>query len=135
MNVAKKYITLLRGLQKMEIVNLNFTRKEFNNLLEFYLGKKYIFNFCYENSKEFKAFIDNCSEERLKKIKKLQTAETLSHANRPLWALATCGATAIATKAHHDKQLKELANTIQTDSFKTLFSNFDLVLLNNNLSW
>ena len=119
----------------MEIVSLEFTKKEFDRIIGFYFCKKYIFDFCYENSPEFKNFIDNCSEDRLKTIKKLQRLTTLSHAKRPVWALATMGATAIATKVHHDKQLKELANTIQTDAFKTLFSNFDLVLLNNNLSW
>lgn len=119
----------------MEIVSLEFTRKEFNHILEFYFGKKYIYKYCYENSAEFKRFIDGCSEERLNKIKKLQLAETLSHAKRPLLALGTYGMSAVATKIHHNKQLKELENTIQTDAFKTLFSNFDAVLLNNDLSW
>lgn len=119
----------------MEIFSLTFTKREFNNLLEFYFGKKYIYKFCYENSPEFKEFIDKCSHSRLEKIKRLQLAETLSHARRPILAVATYGMSAVATKIHHDKQLKELADTIKTDSFKTLFSNFDLVLLNNNLSW
>ena len=119
----------------MEMISLEFTKKEFDRMLEFYLGKKYIYKFCYENSVEFKEFIENCSEERLNKIKKLQLAETLSHARRPLLALGTYGMSAIAIKIHHDKQLKELAYTIKTDQFKTLFSNFDAVLLNNDLSW
>ena len=119
----------------MEILSLTFTRREFNNILEFYFGKKYIYTFCYENSPEFKKFIDTCSAERLNKIKKLQLSETLSHARRPLLALGTYGLSAVATKIHHNKQLKELEYTIQSDSFKILFSNFDAVLLNNNLSW
>ncbi len=119
----------------MEINNMIFTKKEFNQMLEFYFGKKYIYNFCYENSTEFKQFIDNCSEERLNKIKKLQLAETLSHARRPLLALSTYGMSAVAEKLHHNKQLKELSSTIKTDAFKTLFSDFDNILLNNDLSW
>ena len=119
----------------MEIISMKFTAKEFSKILEFYFGKKYIYNFCYENSKEFKNFIDNCSAERLNKIKKLQLAETLSHAKAPLLALGTYVMSAIATKIHHNKQLKELETTIQSAQFKTLFSNFDNVLLNNDLSW
>ena len=119
----------------MEIVSMEFTKKEFNHILEFYFGKKYIYNFCYENSAEFKSFIDNCSEERMNKIKKLQLAESLSHAKRPLLAVATYGMSAVATKMHHNKQLKELEYTIQTEAFKNLFANFDAVLLNNDLSW
>jgi len=119
----------------MEVISLEYTRREFDHLLEFYFGKKYIYKYCYVNSKEFKNFIDNCSEERLNKIKGLQLSETLSHARRPLLAMATYGMSAVATKIHHDKQLKELSETIQTDSFKTLFSNFDAVLLHNDLSW
>lgn len=120
---------LLRRKQ-LEIKTEEITEKELKSILEFYFGKLYIYNYCYKNSLEFKNFIDNCSEERRRKIKKLQ----FTYAKRPIITL-DIGMSADKLKQLHDNQLKELLYIIQSDSFKTFFSDFDNILLSNKLYW
>ena len=55
----------------MEARYLRYTVKEFNRIIEYYIGTPKIYKYCYENSKEFKNFIDNINDSRKKKIKSI----------------------------------------------------------------
>ncbi len=119
----------------MEIRDLRFTAKELNRMIEYYIGTPHVYKFCYENSVEFRWFIDTANEERRRKIKLLHTGNYFSRASEPLWHLATGGLSLAAQAIKRNKEYKELEETINSKTFKMLFLNFDKVLAQNGLAW
>ena len=119
----------------MEIRYLRYTAKELSRIIEYYIGTPKIYKYCYENSEEFKNFIDNATEIRKKKIKTLHTAYHCAHCREPLVHLATFGLSFGGKKLAEKKEFKELDETIKGDEFKTLFSKFDEVLEYNGIEW
>lgn len=97
----------------MKIINLWFTQVEFDALMKYYFGCSRVYEFCYENSEQFKTFVDKSDERRSEKIKALMH----SVVNEP-------------------KNLEgELNSIISSKEFKNLFSRFDEVLLINGIEW
>lgn len=75
----------------MDEKRLNYSEKEIQKIIEYYLGKPKIYKFCYENSIEFKKYVDNASEEMKKAIQKMHTGYYASHCQEPLVHLGTFG--------------------------------------------
>ena len=119
----------------MEAKDLRYTVKEINKIIEYYLGTPKIYKYCYENSKEFKGFIDNISDSRRKKIKAMHIGYRAAHSSEALAHLGTFGLSFLGKKLADNKEFKKLEVTINSDEFKTLFKNFDAVLVLNGIEW
>lgn len=119
----------------MEARYLRYTVKEFNRIIEYYIGTPKIYKYCYENSKEFKNFIDNINDSRKKKIKSMHVGYYGVHCREPLAHLGTFGLSFVGKKLAENKEFKKLDETINSDEFKTLFKNFDEVLAINGIEW
>ena len=89
--------------------------------------------YCYENSPEFKEYVDNANEKMTHSIKTMHKYYYGSHVQEYLLHFATMGLTLLFKKLREKKEFAKLKKTIQSDEFKTLFSNFDTVLLNNKI--
>lgn len=114
----------------MDARYLNYTKKDIQRLIEYYLGTPRIYNYCYENSKEFREFVDNANEEMKAAIKKMHRAHYISRCQEPLAHIGTFGLSLIGKKLAENKELKRLEETIKGEEFKTFFKNFnDVVLL------
>ena len=118
----------------MEAKDLRYTEKELSNIIEYYLGTPKIYKFCYENSIEFKEYVDNASEEMKKAIKKMHTGYYASHCQEPLVHLGTFGLSLIGKKIAENKEIKKLEETIKSEEFKTLFKNFDEIIIRSKLN-
>lgn len=118
----------------MDANNLNYTEKEIENIIEYYLGKPKIYKYCYENSPEFKEYIDNASEEMKAAIKKMHRGYYGTHCQDPLVHLGTFGLSLVGKKLAENKEFKRLEETIRTEEFKTLFKNFDLIVLKSKMN-
>lgn len=110
---------------------LIYSQKEIESIVKYYLGTPDIYKYCYNNSPEFKFFVDNANEKLKKNIKQMHTAYHLSHIHEYLMHCATMGISLIIKKLLELKKFSDLKKTIESDEFKTLFQNFDTVLLYN----
>ncbi|MBQ8550166.1 MAG: hypothetical protein IJ426_02375 [Clostridia bacterium] len=119
----------------MEVRYLRYTLKEFQNIIEYYLGTPKIYKYCYEKSSEFKEFVDNINESRKKEIKKLHMAYYAVNCKEPLVHLGTFGLSFLGKKIAENKEFQKLDETINSDEFKTLFTRFDEVLAVNGIEW
>lgn len=117
----------------MDAMNLKYTEKEINNIIEYYLGKPKIYKYCYENSPEFKNYVDNASEETKKAIKKMHVGYYGAHCQEPLVHLGTFGLSLVGKKIAENKEFKKLEETIKSEEFKTLFKNFDEIITRSKL--
>lgn len=122
------------GKIKVEAKDLRYTEKELKNIIEYYLGTPKIYKFCYENSIEFKEYVDNASEEMKKAIKKMHTGYYASHCQEPLVHLGTFGLSLVGKKIAENKEFKKLEETIKSEEFKTLFKNFDEIIIRSKLN-
>lgn len=108
---------------------LNYSEKELKNIIEYYLGKPKIYKYCYENSLEFKAYIDNASDEMKAAIKKMHNGYYAAHCQEPLVHLGTLGLSLIGKKIAENNEFKKLDETIKSEEFKILFKNFDEIII------
>ena len=118
----------------MEAKYLNFDKKEMRHIIEYYLGTPKIYKFCYENSPEFREYVDNASDEMKKAIKKMHVGYYGAHCQDPLIHLGTFGLSFVGKKIAENKEFKKLEETIRSEEFKTLFKNFDEVVFRSNLN-
>ena len=118
----------------MEAKDLRYTEKELMNIIEYYLGTPKIYKYCYENSHEFKEFVDGADENMKAAIKKMHRGYNMFHCKDPLVHLGTFGLSMVGKKIAEKRELDKLAETIKSDEFKTLFKNFNEITLRTNLA-
>lgn len=118
----------------MDTKYLKYTEKEINNIIEYYLGKPQIYKYCYEHSLEFKNYVDNASDEIKKAIKKMHMGYYGAHCQEPLVHLGTFGLSLVGKKIAENKEFKKLEETIKSEEFKTLFKNFDEIIIRSKLN-
>lgn len=118
----------------MEAKYLRYSEKEIEKIIEYYLGTPKIYKYCYQNSLEFKNYVDNASEETKKAIKKMHTGYYGAHCQEPLVHLGTFGLSLVGKKITENKEFKKLEETIKSEEFKTLFKNFDEIIIRSKLN-
>lgn len=95
----------------MRILSLWLTSKRLSKLLHYYVGRYAVFSFCYENSCEFKGFVDKMDEHYICKFR------AKSRKEKPL-------------RKYEEKRLSKI---IKTKPFKELFTRFEDLLLINGI--
>ena len=115
----------------MEANDLKYTNEELNNLIEYYLGTPKVYNYCYENSPEFKKFVDNADDEMKSAIKKMHTGYNMLHCKDALVHLGSFGLSWVGKKIAESREFAKLDETIKSDEFKILFENFNEIVLRN----
>lgn len=118
----------------MDTKYLNYSKKDIKRINEYYLGNPKIYKYCYENSPEFKSFIDNANDELKSAIKKMQTAYYASHCQEPLVHLGTFGLSLVGKKIAEKKEFDKLDETIRSEEFRTLFKNYYEIVLRSELN-
>lgn len=118
----------------MDAKYLRYTEKEIENIIEYYLGTPKIYKFCYENSPEFKEYVDTASEKMKNSIKKMHTFYYAKHCKEPLVHIGTFGLSFVGKKFAENKEFKKLEETIKGEEFKTLFKNFNEIVYRSKIN-
>ena len=113
----------------MEAKDLRYTEKELSKIIEYYLGTPQIYKYCYENSSEFKEFVDGADENMKAAIKKMHRGYNMLHCKDSLVHLGTFGLSMVGKKIAEKRELDKLDEAIRSDEFKTLFKNFNEITL------
>ena len=108
------------------------TDKELSRILEYYCANPTIYEYCYENSPEFKFFIDNANDELKENFKKMQKAYRASHCRDGLTHIGTFGLSLVGKKISQNNELKRVAEKIETEEFKEFFKNLGELLKKSN---
>ena len=91
---------------------LYFTQDEWNEIYNFFIATREVFEYCYSNSEEYKTFIDTLPQKRRNQIFK-------SHKNRSKILI----------------NYNMLNVIINSKEFKLLFYRLDDILFLNNVKW
>ena len=78
--------------------------------------------------------MDNANDEMKKAIKKMHIGYYGAHSQEGLVHLGTFGLSLVGKKIAENKEFKKLEETIKSEEFKTLFKNFDEIIIRSKLN-
>ena len=112
----------------------NLTEQEIKELerrvryaYENYICEPDVYKYAYENSKEFRRYINSLPEERMEKIKRAHAALSVSNGvhnlRKGMIHASTFGLSFLAEKALFKSKKQKIIEIVESEEFATLFNN------------